>query len=366
MCGILVAINTNQGKIKALPVNEWILNQYEDQVDRGTEGFGIIMIDDKNKTTIKRATEPLKFLLDLNLYESTKIIAHHRHPTSTDNKIKQTHPIKVSNGSLKYDYLIVHNGVIYNDKEIKAEHEKLGFVYETQEKETGKFNDSEAVAIETARLIEKQIDKIKTRGSMAIVALQIDKTTKTATHLFFFRKTSPLNISKTRGKLRLSSEGEGNPIKENILYDCNIDGDMELKKREIKFDETKEVVRTVTSYDSIYNHRHTVTEPSKPIQSKLDSDPINSEYYNKKEEKFEGNEDLEKYYQKQQEKITQYLEIKKEVIDEIITDHFLNLECSQIPDLNETINQIKKELQETENTIARLLEKQEEETANIK
>jgi hypothetical protein len=40
--------------------------------------------------------------------------------------------MKVSNKMLKFDYYVVHNGMISNDEELKKEHEKLGFAYTTK------------------------------------------------------------------------------------------------------------------------------------------------------------------------------------------------------------------------------------------
>ena len=248
MCGLLTAINIANKRQKTESVNEWILNQYQDQYTRGQKGFGIILIDKKNKVTIKRATEPLKFLLDLNTNESEMILAHHRTPTSTENKIKQTHPIVVKHKSLKHDYLVIHNGIISNDDLVKEMHEKLGFIYTTETEKISNwqtFNDSEAVAIEAVRFIEKQTPSMATSGSMAVIALQINKKTNTAERLFFCRDGNPLNMSKTRGKLRLSSEGEGNPIEEDIMYNCELKGEMKLLKKTITYNALKEPEKTI-------------------------------------------------------------------------------------------------------------------------
>ena len=63
MCGLLGFMNfpiknkktkkTKQPK----PVNEEIIDQLEDQISRGREGFGILMINKKNEIELKRATE---------------------------------------------------------------------------------------------------------------------------------------------------------------------------------------------------------------------------------------------------------------------------------------------------------------------
>ncbi|MDD5417093.1 MAG: hypothetical protein PHU12_03920 [Candidatus Aenigmarchaeota archaeon] len=230
MCGIIGAFNL-LGKNK-VSVNEWVLNQYEDQYTRGSKGFGIVTVDKKGiLKNIFRACEPIKMMFDLHINQSPIILMHHRSPTSTDNKIDQTHPISVSNGSLKYDYLIMHNGIIRNEDDLYKAHTELGFVYTTAylevsttyyrvKKEDGelKFNDSECVAIEIARFMEGQIDTVGVLGSCAFLGLQINKESKKVEKIIFGRKDNPLNLSNSRGEIRLSSEGKGDEIKPYMLY----------------------------------------------------------------------------------------------------------------------------------------------------
>jgi len=231
MCGIIGAFNHGENKEM---VNEWIVNQLEDQLNRGEKGFGVLHIDNKLKIKVERATEITKSLLDLRFNPSSMILMHHRWPTSSENKISQTHPIKVSNGSLKYDYYVIHNGIVHNEDKMRKKHiDELGFLYTTDRKtNTGveEFNDSEALAIELARFIEGQTSQIETTGSAAYIVLRVDKKKDVAVGLFFGRNNNPLNMAKTRGKLRLSSEGEGDPIKEDVMYSCNVK-DFKLSKK---------------------------------------------------------------------------------------------------------------------------------------
>ena len=181
---------------------------------------------------------------------------HHRTPTSSRNRISQTHPISIKNKNLKHNYLIFHNGIINNENEMKVDHEKIGFFYTTEKKLNQtqyEFNDSESLAIDLARFIEKQIPQIKTKGSAAYIILQINKKTNKAVKLFFGTNNNPLKLSQTRGKLRLSSEGEGNEIKENIMYNCNLkDFSIKKQKCEIKL-YTQEKIQNNTNYNLSYN-----------------------------------------------------------------------------------------------------------------
>jgi glucosamine 6-phosphate synthetase-like amidotransferase/phosphosugar isomerase protein len=162
------------------------------------------------------------------------MLMHHRYPTSTDNRMEQTHPMDIEDGSLKFKYLVVHNGVVTNDLLLKTDHEALGFVYKTVQTDK-RFNDSECVGIEVARFIEGQTDKVGIQGSCAFIALQIDKKTNVVEKLFFGRNTNPLKMAKTRSKLFLSSEGKGDDIIAYKLYSCKLDAEMKLESKAMPF-----------------------------------------------------------------------------------------------------------------------------------
>jgi glucosamine 6-phosphate synthetase-like amidotransferase/phosphosugar isomerase protein len=252
MCGIIGAFNFKTNK---KPVNEWVVNQLEDQITRGREGFGCIFIDPNKKIKIDRATELTKALLDLRFTEAANIVVHHRYPTSSINKISQTHPIVVNNDSLRYKYLVVHNGIISNSEELRKMHmDELGFIYTTDRKtdkaKEMEFNDSEGLAIELARFVENQTRKIKAIGSVAYIILQVDKTTDKLKNIFWGRNNNPLNILTTKDSLRLSSEGEGKAIKENIMYSCNPDV-FKIKKRKCNIQKTEYLKETETKQTTI-------------------------------------------------------------------------------------------------------------------
>ena len=260
MCGIIGAFNFNDNKET---VNEWVINQLEDQINRGQDGLGITIIDKDKKVKTERATEITKALLDLRFNPSQMIIMHHRTPTSSENKLSQTHPIKVSHGSFKHDYLIYHNGVIHNEDELKKKHmEELGFIYTTNRVRdkfstlaAEEFNDSEAIAIEIARFIENQTTEMEAVGSAAFIALQINKKTQTANKLFFGRNDgNPLNMAKSRGKLRLSSEGEGQPIQTDMLYECDL-VDFKLKKKACVIKTFQSNYTSHQAYDTDYHYK---------------------------------------------------------------------------------------------------------------
>ena len=133
----------------------------------------------------------------------------------------------ISGEVLEHDYLVIHNGVIANSDERMKEHVKLGFTYRTLvEGETGtsgykwadKFNDSEAIAIDFALAVEGLEEKVMSRGSAAILALQLDKKTGLVERILAWRSTNPINIFETSSSLTLSSEGPGEALSHDTLH----------------------------------------------------------------------------------------------------------------------------------------------------
>lgn len=257
MCGIIAGFNTTKNKEKAEKINDYIVNQYENQYSRGQRGFGIIRIN-KGKVEVDRACEGTKFLLDLYLKPSSMIIAHHRTPTSTENWLDQTHPMVISNDLLKHDYYVIHNGVITNDRQLHEKHLGLGFVYTTQYEEEGytataptrtKYNDSEAIAIEVAMFIEGLSSVVEIDNSSAFIALQVNKKTGRAEQVYFGKNGSAdLNMEKKKGNLIISSEGAGEEVESNVLYSFNVnDNKMKLNKEPIPFERAKPVIKETTN-----------------------------------------------------------------------------------------------------------------------
>lgn len=248
MCGIIAGFNT-----KGEAVNEEIVNQYEDQHSRGTEGFGILGWAKTGKISLKRACEPAKFMFDLHAKNFPMMVVHHRHPTSTGNWLNQTHPILVSHESLEHDYYVIHNGVISNKEELHKTHQELGFEYTTLYEEEDyykkietKFNDTEAFAVEIVRYIEGFITEINVRGSFAFIAVAVDKEKQKPLNVFFGRNTNPLKMAKKQNYLFLSSEGKGHDIEKEMLYEFKPSGEMELSSRPLHIKAVPQVTQQST------------------------------------------------------------------------------------------------------------------------
>lgn len=207
-----------------------IIKRYNKQKSRGSEGFGFITLKEGRITKYARAATEAKILEDLKDQPADEIIFHHRFPTSTPNFAEAAHPIFVSHPTLKYDYYLIHNGIITNDAELKRDHEERGFRYNTeltcQWKNTGKtinsyrqWNDSEALAIELALTLESgktSLEQVK--GTVAFICLQTKKNSARATKLFYGRNYgSPLKIKTDDTHISITSEGNGDIVEAHKL-----------------------------------------------------------------------------------------------------------------------------------------------------
>lgn len=220
MCGIIFETSTKKN------VNESIGELYENQRGRGDDGFGLLTIDQNQKFNLHRSEIEAIFINKLFENKSKTILVHHRTPTSTDNEREQTHPMFVNDKRLKYEYYIVHNGIIFNKEDCREKFEKDGFEIKTAVDDK-KFNDSEAFAIDLAMHIENKWKDWTARGSIAFVALQVERKTQKVEKVLFGRNTNPLNLYIKKSKkiissLTVSSEGPGEEIDKDILYSLDL------------------------------------------------------------------------------------------------------------------------------------------------
>lgn len=221
MCGI-VYHKSFQGKA-AFPT---IIKRFKAQRGRGVNGFGFYTPENNRLTHNTREGRILRLL---KRGEESEILFHHRWPTSTENVRNSCHPFSTKS-YFEHNYVVVHNGVLYNEHALKREHEEMGIKY-ISEQLNGRFNDSEALTYDIARYLEGQTDALSARGSIAFIAVQRDKEGK-ALRLFFARNWgSPLKMKKTELSLTISSEGEGDIVPPDTLYCFNYDT-KELSKRD--------------------------------------------------------------------------------------------------------------------------------------
>lgn len=211
------------------PAYKMVLKRFEAQKHRGTEGFGFLEITKGIVTRLNRAETEKDIKEMLKTSQADEILFHHRFPTSTPNFIEATHPIFVRHDDFKYSYYVVHNGVITNDDTLRDEHIKAGFEYTTEmtkgyTTKSGKmysekliWNDSEALAIDLCNYIEHK-KPMKSRGSIALVAIQMDKETFEVIALYYGRNEgNPLCLETNKDYFALSSV-TGKSIPSDALF----------------------------------------------------------------------------------------------------------------------------------------------------
>lgn len=254
MCGIVYAHD-----FEGNPVNNGILNQFDDQRGRGTQGFGVY---DGIHNNIIKATKEDKILKWLVKYESSLILFHHRFPTSTDNTRNTAHPFTTKDYFGDNEYILVHNGHISNCYMLKQDHEKLGIKY------TGvvghKFNDSESLLWDVALFLEGKQDHVKAYGGMAFVCIKLVKGK--LDKLYFGRNTYPLNMLKVEKGIMLSSTGPGTSIESDTLYTWNY----ELKRltnRKVAFPNWKSETEKVKPMPNSYYREWKPNAPQSNVQS---------------------------------------------------------------------------------------------------
>lgn len=209
MCGIIYAKNLRGSD----PVNSLVKILYQNQRDRGQQGFGFVGMNSKSISAY-RATDEVGIMgyLNENLYD--EVLFHHRNPTSTQNTLNSTHPfvIQLNNKS----YYFVHNGIVQNDDELQAGHISRGIAYKSEEE--GAFNDSEALAWDFCLWLNGHQERMIARGAVAMVCLETDEKNH-ARRLYFYRNAeAPLRIYRDRTLLVISSEGNYPLVRENRLY----------------------------------------------------------------------------------------------------------------------------------------------------
>ena len=183
----------------------------------------------------------------LKRYPSDNILFHHRFPTSTDNVKNACHPFSTGD-FFKTNYVLVHNGHISNDDKLRQEHEARGIKYYSMQPDGFSFNDSEALLWDIALYLEGEQTELKATGNIAFICMAMGKGNQ-HDRLYFGRNSNPLNMKFNDHILMLSSEGKGEPIEQNTLYNF----DYKTRKLETKPLEIPQYVYTTpTVYGSGY------------------------------------------------------------------------------------------------------------------
>lgn len=212
MCGIVYMQDFNGN-----PVNNFILNQFDDQRHRGTQGFGIYDGSHDNIITTPKENGILKWLVK---YDSPLLLMHHRYPTSTINVKRAAHPFATRKFFGDNEYILVHNGSVSNARELKEEHEKLGIEYYSI-LDNGTFNDSEALLWDFALVMEGKKKELDARGNIAFIAMKLTKGE--LTHMHFARNYgSPLLMNRDKNGIQIASElKDGDVVPVDTLHSFN-------------------------------------------------------------------------------------------------------------------------------------------------
>lgn len=229
MCGIIYTHLNNGNKI-----GKKVFRLYSNQKERGSQGFGFTTVNNKGligEVHKSDSEEGIKSLIK-QVNDSNIVLFHHRKPTSTPNFIEAAHPLYISNDRLKSDWVVVHNGVISNAEALKTKFEALGYSYTTEftkklvSVKTGNsyeagsmFNDSESFAIDIVEAIENGRTTIDSLGTIAFIAIKVNKETKQAEAIYYGRNMgNPLKLLSNNQGFFLTSAGDGEMIENNKLF----------------------------------------------------------------------------------------------------------------------------------------------------
>lgn len=210
MCGIVYAHDFTGN-----PVNNFVLDTFDNQRHRGTQGFGLF---DGQEMNMAHAAKEDKILNWLVKYDSNLIMFHHRYPTSTVNVKRAAHPFSTKDYFGDTQYILVHNGSISNAYELYDEHTELGIEYKSLLQD-GTFNDSEALLWDFALFMEGKQKELKVTGGIAFVCIRLNKGK--LEKMYFGRNSNPLKLYRNKNGISLSSEGIGEEIDEHTIYTWN-------------------------------------------------------------------------------------------------------------------------------------------------
>lgn len=211
MCGIAY-----KHSLDGTPVNNDILSIFDNQRERGTEGFGLF-----NGSYMVHAAKEDRILnwLSKRRNDSPLILFHHRYPTTTANVKRAAHPFSTRKYFGDTEYILVHNGGVKNSDELKKKHEKKKVKYFAVLQD-GTYNDSEAFLWDLAFYLEGKQKTLTAKGPCAFICMKVVKGE--LKNMYFGRNYDrPLWMSREKDSLQISSKGKGSYVFTNRLYNYN-------------------------------------------------------------------------------------------------------------------------------------------------
>lgn len=192
MCGLIGIIG------KGLDMRKELIEGLEKLEYRGYDSAGIGYVENGQPVTQKTVGQVARLKEKLSSpIKAEMAIAHTRWATNGGVSLENCHP-HISEGKT---WMIVHNGIIENADELRAELEEKGVHFYGQ-------TDTEVVAnlLERTKFVDP-IDSIrevlkKIKGSYAIVAINKNYLDR----LFIIKNKSPLYFSYDEGSVRVASD----------------------------------------------------------------------------------------------------------------------------------------------------------------
>jgi len=209
MCGIVYVKNLKDSKSVGVAVE----CLYNAQKDRGQNGFGFVGLN-KKELDFQHYTQEEDCFKRIAKMQYDEVLFHHRFPTSTVNRIEACHPFKIEMDKSKYYF--IHNGVVSNSKELRAEHLSLDKKYISDNGTD--FNDSEALAFDFIRTLTNRQSKMRAKGSITFVCLETDLKNNAKNLYFYSDGYNDLKMVKNDRVFSLTSEGDGKAINKNKLF----------------------------------------------------------------------------------------------------------------------------------------------------
>lgn len=259
MCG-LVYVKSYEGK----SVNSAVLGIYSEQKARGSQGFGVF---DADRGILEKTPKQRKIKSYLKRHPSSEVMFHHRLPTSTANVRNACHPFSTKNffskekGFSGRTYILMHNGVLLNEDELKREHEKLGIKYSSTQ-ESGAYNDSEALLWDMALYLEGQKSKLDAAGTIAFICRVIDPDDKDGGLLLFGHNNgNPLIMDRQPKRIVLSSQGKGEDLATDMLYTITL--------KDNRMMEQKLEIPRYRNYPQTHTHQVTERTPDADLLNRI-------------------------------------------------------------------------------------------------
>lgn len=235
MCGLVHVIRKDNK-----PAYKSVLKRYRKQQHRGKEGFGYVAIKDNKVVSYQRTATEKEIIQLLEKEDAPEILFHHRSPTGTPNIPELAHPFLIEGEKFHHQYFVAHNGVIRNHEDLKKAHKERGIEYMSEMHKTflsaytkkiyhlgsSIWNDSEALAVETALVLDGHKYLINTLGPAAVIGLQTEGT-HVLKRFFYRNQLNPLRYHEDSHMITITSSGHGEEVEAGPVFTLDLEKGIE-------------------------------------------------------------------------------------------------------------------------------------------